>query len=161
MWWEEEVQKWYLLQEIGDMKGGYWEIFLYTSPDIIKWTPERGGKPFIELQRSENSMYGGPSFETVDGQVVSKNETGFYNLYYHAGSAGNLPTDIYHASSKDLLTSEWTMENNGEPILTHTGDSIKFDYDQVADPSRIDDMMYYDGDNNVNATCAIGTSRKP
>ena len=155
--WKED-DSWYLLQEVGNMHGGVWEIFLYTSKDLGDWTVQRGGKPYVELQRSKSSMYGGPSFETVNGQVVARNETGYYNLYYHAGSDGNLPTDIYHASSKDVLNEEWTVENFGKPILTHTGNRSKFDYDQVADPSRIDDMIFYDGDNNANATCAIGLS---
>mmetsp|Transcript_19992 Transcript_19992/g.37300 ORF Transcript_19992/g.37300 Transcript_19992/m.37300 type:complete len:330 (-) Transcript_19992:206-1195(-) len=158
--WKETDGMWYLLQEVGDMEGGVWEIFLYTSPDLGNWTAERSGKPYIELQRSEGSMYGGPSFETVNGEVVARNDSGHYNLYYHAGSDGNLPTDIYHASSSDILKGEWTVENLGQAILTHSGDQENFDFDQVADPSRIDDFIFYDGDNNVNATCAIGMSRK-
>ncbi|GMI03198.1 hypothetical protein TrLO_g14995 [Triparma laevis f. longispina] len=158
MWKEDDL--WCLLQEVGDMKGGVWEIFLYTSKDLKDWAVRRNGKPYVELQRSANSMYGGPSFETFNGQVVGKNETGYYNLYYHAGSDGNLPTDIYRASSVDVVGGEWTVENGGEAILMHSGNENKFDYDQVADPSRINDMIFYDGDNNVNATCAIGMSKK-
>jgi sucrose-6-phosphate hydrolase SacC (GH32 family) len=157
LWQEKNL--WYLLQEVGDMHGGIWEIFLYTSPDLGNWTVARGGLPYAELQRAKGSMYGGPSFETVNGQVVSRNESGHYNLYYHAGSDGNLPTDIYWASSTDVLNGNWTLEDSGKPILMHTGDKSKFDYDQVADPSRVDDMIFFDGDNNKKATCAIGLSR--
>jgi sucrose-6-phosphate hydrolase SacC (GH32 family) len=158
MWKEENL--WYLLQEVGNMHGGVWEIFLYTSQDLGNWTVRRSGKPYAELQRSNDSMYGGPSFETVNGQVVARNSTGHYNLYYHAGSNGNLPTDIYWASSTDVLNGNWTVENAGKPILMHTGNQSKFDFDQVADPSRVDDMIFFDGDNNVKATCAIGLSRR-
>ena len=105
-------------------------------------------------------MYGGPSFETLNGIVFGKNQTGYYNLYYHAGSQGNLPTDIYWASSTNVVEKNWIVENGGQPILMHTGNQSKFDYDQVADPSRIKDFIYFDGDNNVNATCAIGLSRR-
>ena len=160
MWKEEE--KYYLLQEMGNMPSGIWQIFLFSSDDIVTWTSEKEGKPFIELQRHDGAMYGGPSMETVGGQVVGKNETGYYNVYYHAGTAeGNLPTDIFQASSKDILLDDWVVENGGAAILKHSGDTTRFDYDQVADPSRIGGMIYYDGDNNVNATCAIGASTKP
>ena len=60
-------------------------------------------------------MYGGPSFETLNGIVFGKNQTGYYNLYYHAGSQGNLPTDIYWASSTNVVEKNWI--NGGQPIL--------------------------------------------
>ena len=62
-------------------------------------------------------MYGGPSFETLNGIVFGKNQTGYYNLYYHAGSQGNLPTDIYWASSTNVVEKNWIVENGGQPIL--------------------------------------------
>jgi hypothetical protein len=49
--------------------------------------------------------------------VFGKNQTGYYNLYYHAGSQGNLPTDIYWASSTNVVEKNWIVENGGQPIL--------------------------------------------
>ena len=89
--------------------------------------------------------------------MFGKNQTGYYNLYYHAGSQGNLPTDIYWASSTNVVEKNWRKRWT---TYINTGNQSKFDYDQVADPSRIKDFIYFDGDNNVNATCAIGLSRR-
>ena len=47
--------------------------------------------------------------------MFGKNQTGYYNLYYHAGSQGNLPTDIYWASSTNVVEKNWI--NGGQPIL--------------------------------------------
>ena len=49
--------------------------------------------------------------------MFGKNQTGYYNLYYHAGSQGNLPTDIYWASSTNVVEKNWIVENGGQPIL--------------------------------------------
>ncbi len=50
-----------------------------------------------------------------------------YHLWYHAvNGSGNLPTDIYHAQSLDLL--HWAV--TATPALQHSGRG--FEYDQVA-----------------------------
>jgi hypothetical protein len=80
---------------------------------------------------------------------------GLYHLWYHAvNGSGNLPTDIYHAQSRDLL--QWNV--TATPALRHSGQG--FEYDQVAGGVPLAVLgkafMYYDGDNNVDGTCAIG-----
>ena len=81
---------------------------------------------------------------------------GRYHLWYHAGaSTGNLPTDVYHASSADLL--QWVV-SPGTPVLKHQGTG--FAYDQVAGPSPTSvggqSFMWYDGDNNKAGAAGIG-----
>jgi sucrose-6-phosphate hydrolase SacC (GH32 family) len=46
LWKEKNL--WYLLQEVGNMHGGIWEIFLYTSTDLSHWNVQRDGQPYKE-----------------------------------------------------------------------------------------------------------------
>jgi hypothetical protein len=100
--------------------------------------------------------YGGPRFASVNGRLQPKWQSdGLYHLWFHAvNGSGNLPTDIYHAQSRDLLM--WNV--TAPPALRHSGRG--FEYDQVAGgvPMAVGGKayMYYDGDNNVDGTCAIG-----
>jgi hypothetical protein len=143
-----------MLQEVGPQP---WEIFLYSSSDGFDWTLDNDGLPFKDLQRHEGGMYGGPSLANVDGVIRPRDGNGTYNLWYHASSApGDLPTDIYHASSTDLRS--WTVSPAG-PVLLHQGPGT-FEYDQVADPSPVVHgdkvMLFYDGDNNKVGSASIG-----
>jgi hypothetical protein len=103
-----------------------------------------------------SSRYGGPRFASINGRLTPKwTRDGLYHLWYHAvNGSGNLPTDIYHAASRDLL--EWDV--TPMPALTHSGQG--FEYDQVAGgvPLAVGAraFMFYDGDNNVDGRCAIG-----
>ena len=151
---------WWMLQEVGIPDP--WAIYLYTSADGLKWTSANGGAPLRDLQRHAGGAYGGPSIANVDGIPSAKSPAdGRYHVWYHAASAaGNLPTDIYHASA-DALEGPWSVHPAG-PVLEHRGSG--FEYDQVADPSPVlltgsqHAMLFYDGDNNVNASCSIGAA---
>ena len=94
-------------------------------------------------------MFGGVHIATVDGNYAPKDPSGRYNIWFHAGADGNLPTDIYHATSTDLVT--WSV-SPGTPVISHRGTGAGFAYDQVADPSPLvaGDTAYiaYDGDDN-------------
>ena len=100
--WKEADGSWRLLQEL--MAGGIWEVYLYKGADPLHWQLDNGGRPLRQLQRHPGSMYGGIHIATVDGVFTPRSpKDGLYHVWYHAGAAGNLPTDIYHASSPDLL----------------------------------------------------------
>ena len=153
-----ESQKWLMLQEVGIPAA--WAIYLYTSDDGLVWNVSNGGKPLHALQRHEGGMYGGPSIASVDGVATPKGPDGKYHVWYHAASAaGNLPTDVYHASAASL-DGPWEVSPAG-PVLHHEGSG--FEYDQVADPSPTvrtgkGAMLFYDGDDNVKGQCSIGAA---
>jgi mannan endo-1,4-beta-mannosidase len=157
--WKESEGVWKMLQECGTTDG-VWEIFLYEGTSAIEWKVANGGAPLRQLQRHSRSMYGGPSIASVDGVLAPRNPSDQkYHIWYHAGANGNLPTDIYHASSIDLLN--WTVNPTG-PVLQHQGTG-SFAFDQVADPSPLavgdKAFMAYDGDNNqrgADVHAAIG-----
>ena len=121
--------------------------------------PQNGGQPLQSLhwQRHNASDFSGPHIATVDGVCTPRDpNTGLYNIWYHAGCCGGgLPTDVYHASSKDLI--DWTVAPAG-PVLSHQDEKAKFAYDQVADPSAVTagcKAYAYDGDDNACARCTV------
>ena len=150
-----------MLQEAG-WSGGVWKIFLYTSNDTLNWAIGNQGMPLSSLQLGlGDGMFGGPSIANVNGTAAPKNESGIYHLWYHAAPEGDnpkvLPTDIYHAVSKDLIT--WKISLCENPVLRHSGQGAE--YDQTADPSAIitpdgGAFLYYDADNNNNGRASIG-----
>ena len=146
--WKEAAGKWHMLQECGTSEG-VWEVFLYSGTSALNWTVANGGSPLRTLQRHARSMFGGCHIATVDGQYAPKDQDGQYTIWYHAGANGNLPTDIYHATSSDLIN--WTV-TPATPVLSHRGTGTGFAYDQVADPSPLTvgntAYMAYDGDDN-------------
>ena len=161
---KELLERWVMLQECMTSTG-VWEIFLYYGTSAMKWTIANSGQPLRQLQRYPGSMYGGCHIATVDGQYSPRSPIdGKYHIWYHAGQHGNLPTDIYHATSNDLLN--WTVTPD-QPVLKHQG-AGSFAYDQVADPSPLTvgntAYMAYDGDNNGCKSCAhaaIGLATAP
>ena len=148
-----------MLQEAG-FRGGVWSIFLYKSRNGLHWNIQNDGAPLSSLGMGlGGGMYGGPSFANVNGTLTPRNSSGIYNLWYHAAPAGkgNLPTDIYHAASKDLIN--WKISLCETPVLKHSGKG--WEYDQTADPSPIitpdgGAFLYYDADNNVVGKASIG-----
>lgn len=151
--------RWLMLQEImcsPSGHGGPWQIFLYDSSNGIQWQLLNGGAALRSLQLHPDGMYGGPRFASVDGRLMPKwPRDGLYHLWFHAvNGSGNLPTDIYHAQSRDLLNWQVTSE----PVLKHSGQGFEFDQVAGAVPLAVHGQayMFYDGDNNVAGTCAIG-----
>ena len=156
--WQERDGSWFMFQEVGPAP---WEIYLYKSNDGFNWKLENGGRPLDDLQRTPGGMYGGPSLATINGVVRPQDDAGNYHLFYHAASAaGDLPTNIYHASAASL-TGPWAVNPAHTPLLTHRGNGT-FEYDQVADPSAAvqgsSALLLYDGDNNQIGTAAIGAA---
>eukprot|EP00759_Apiculatamorpha_spiralis_P024992 PhF_6_TR28118/c0_g1_i1/m.41595 len=154
---ENSSSSYSMLQEV--MMGGTWQIFLYNSSDAIRWTLLNNGEPLTTLQRAPGSMYGGPRFSSEGGVLKPKFSDGMYHLWYHATNVtgGSLPTDIYHATSTDLV--HWDVTPN-TPVVSHLGGNT-YEHDQVAGPVVVGDgnstyHMYFDGDNNVIGSCAIG-----
>jgi hypothetical protein len=157
--WKEAEGRWFMLQECGTSEG-VWEIFLFKGKSALEWEVGNGGNPLKTLQRHTRSMFGGCHIATVNGEYAPKNADGLYTIWYHAGANGNLPTDVYHATSPDLLN--WTVTPN-KPVISHRGTGAGFAYDQVADPSPLvagaNAFIAYDGDDNragATAHAAIG-----
>lgn len=150
--WREGAQ-WLMLQEV---MAGPWQIFLYNSTDGLSWTVQNGGAPLSSLQLHAGGMYGGPRFASIDGTLTPRwPSDGLYHLWMHAtNSSGGLPTDVYHATSADLLSWEVTPG----PAVRHQGSG--FEYDQAAGPVPLTvgdkAFLFYDGDNNNVGSCAIG-----
>mmetsp|Transcript_106916 Transcript_106916/g.212319 ORF Transcript_106916/g.212319 Transcript_106916/m.212319 type:complete len:323 (+) Transcript_106916:29-997(+) len=152
----KEASEWKMIQEV--RFGNPWVLFLFTSADGLSWALGNKGRPLETLQQHEGGSYCGPSLANVDGVPKPKDESGLYHLWFHAvNGTGVLPTDIYHATSIDLIN--WKVSPNG-PVLHHLGTGFAFD--QVADPSPVvhgsKAFLYYDGDNNAAATAAIGVA---
>ena len=106
-------------------------------------------------------MFGGIHIANVDGAYSPKDPaTGLYHAWYHAGAHGNLSTDVYHATSSNLIL--WNV-TPARPVLSHRGTGSGFAFDQVADPSPLtaEDTAYlaFDGDDNrpgASTHAAIG-----
>lgn len=133
--WKEGAA-WKMLQEA--MAASLWQIYLYTSSDGLAWSIGNSGNPLSTLQVFAGGMYGGPNLRVIGD---------LYHVWYHATpNAGNLPTNIYHATSNDLIT--WTQTGL---VLEHLGSG--FEFDQVADPDIVEvagtSYLFYDGDDNV------------
>lgn len=155
VWIEGAV--WKMLQEAGSSP---WETYLYTSSDGLTWTIGNSGNALTTLRVAVGGMYGGPTFATdLHGDKTPK-FGGLYHLWYHATpGSGNLPTNIYHATSPDLIT--WTQVSPS-PVLTYAGSG--FEVDQVADPSIVvvggTASMFYDGENNPASAGRIGLATR-
>ena len=156
--WREGPQ-FLMLQEV--LAAGPWQIFLYNSSDGLSWAVQNGGAPLSSLQLHAGGMYGGPRFFAADGQLTPRWPTdNLYHLWIHAtNGTGGLPTDVYHATSGDLIS--WTVTTG--PIVRHQGSG--FEYDQCAGPVPLTwgakAFIYYDGDNNNVGSCAIGVVTAP
>jgi hypothetical protein len=155
--WREGAS-WLMLQEV---MAGPWQIFLANSTDGLAWAWMNGGAPLATLQLHEGGMYGGPRWASVDGALSPRGPDGGYHLWFHATNAsGGLPTDIYHATSADLIN--WRVTPG--PAVRHLGGST-FEHDQAAGPVPLvvgaRAFLYYDGDNNEVGHCAIGLVTAP
>lgn len=150
----EEAGTFFGLFEAGSTAGSpTWAIFLYTSADGITWTIGNGGAALSTLQVAAGGAYGGPWMPA--GQKVR----GRYQLWYHAApGAGDLPTDLYHASSDDLIT--WTKVTPG-PLLEHDGGA--FEVTQAADPCVLEvdgeSWLFYSGVDQDTENASIGLAR--
>ena len=148
-----EGSTWYRLQEAGPTP---WEVYLFSSPDGLAWTVANSGSPLTTLQVAAGGMYGGATFATNSSGILTPKFGSLYHVWYHASPvSGNLPTNIYHATSPDKIT--WTQTG---AVLTHSGSG--FEVDQVADPSVIvvggTAYLFYDGDDNTSEVAKIGVA---
>lgn len=157
LWGNREVWRegltWYMLHDAMSATG-YWEVWLYVSSDGETWSILNGGTSLTSLQVAAGGMYGGMRFAQIDGTLMPKPDGTHYEMWFHAApGAGNLPTDIYHATSTDRIN--WTV--NG-PVLTHSGSG--FEVDQVAGPVPVvvgsSAYLFYDGDDNPASSARIG-----
>lgn len=140
---------WHALLE--GLTSGTWKIYVLTSTDGLSWTVGNSGAALSTLQIHATGAFGGPS-------LLPYKVNGLYHLWYHAvNAASNLPTNIYHAASPDLIT--WTVAG-GSTVLTLAGTG--FEIDQVADPDVAEAnrvaYLFYDGDDNTLFLASIGAA---
>ena len=157
VFWREGAA-WLCLQELATATG--WHIWLYSSRDGRAWHLENGGRQVRGLEVVAGGTASGPSFASIDGVSTPRGADGRYSLWYHASSqAGDLPSDVYHAFSADLLS--W---HNATRVVQHTASG--FEIDQVADPSAVvvanRSWLFVDGENNSGpGACHIGVVSSP
>lgn len=131
--WVEDG-RWHMIYESRDT-AGLWSMFLAEGDDAFHW---RRMGPIQGVSIGGSS--GGPTITKVDG---------LYQMWYHAAPSGDLPTDLYHATSSDLL--HWTRVADA-PVLTR---DLAVEVDQVADPWRVEGRLYYSAMDNVKPAGAI------
>ena len=166
LWGNREIwvegATWYMLQEAF---AAIWRIYLYTSADGATWSIANGGAAYgsLSVDGAAAGAWGGPRFASLNGAdtPMPKPDGTNYELWYHASPvSGNLPTNIYHATTTNLFADAWTW--NG-PVLTHTGSG--FEVDQVAGPVPVTyggtAYLFYDGDDNPASTAKIGVATAP
>lgn len=140
---------WYMLLEGFVTATSSWNIYLLTSLDGSSWSFLNSSNPLSSLQIVAGGMYGGANIP------VPYKINGYYHLWYHAStSAPNLPTNIYHAYSSDLIN--WTVVTP-KPALSFSGTG--YEIDQVADACVIEALgktwLFYDADDNVTPKAGI------
>lgn len=143
--WVEDG-RWWMLYEALDPQH-IWQTGLASGPDPFTWS-KHAANPLAALRVGRApGMYGGPWVLKVDG---------LYHLWHHASRRGNLPTDIYHRQSADLL--HWTGTSN-RPVH---GRVLPWETDQVADPSIVEangrTYLYYSGMDNPRERGVIGVA---
>lgn len=122
--------------------GAQWQMGYATASDPLgPFTIQQF--PLPTLQRG-TGMYGGPFLTCEDGTWV---------LIYHAATSGSLPTEIYRATSTDLLS--WTQDAG--TLVTRVVDPPE--HDQVADPhvlwSPVGAFMFWDAVNNTTEAASL------
>lgn len=133
-------RRWRMLVETFDADG-IWRIRRAGSTAFpLHW--HRSTSPLADL--CLGGMFGGPTIRRTGRR---------YRIWYHAALRGNLPTEIYSATSLDL--NHWT----GRQLLIRRDQA--WEYDQVADPSLAGRFLYFSGMNNTAGTGAIGVAWKP
>lgn len=144
---------WHMLLE-GHASSGFpvWAMFYLTSSDGATWTFQNSSNPLTTLRIATGGMYGGPCLLKIGST---------YHVYYHASSTTSAatPTDIYHATSVNLIN--WTVSGSPTAILTHSSTGIEGG-DQIADPSVLEVggrvYMFYDGTENAAESGGIGAA---
>lgn len=145
--WKENTT-WYMLVE-GHTTGAIWQMYALSGTDGLAWTFLNSSNPLTTLQVAGGGMYGGAHMP------VPTKVGGLYHIFYHASpNSGVLPTNIYYATSPDLIT--WTITPT--PVLTRS--QSHFEMDQVADPCVVEvrgkTYLFYDGDDNPAHFANIG-----
>lgn len=142
-----EGATWYMLSSGRSSFSDTWGEWLLSSADGLSWGLLNGGNRLSSLQAAIGGMYGTSAHGFVSRNGILSPKIGDrYHLWYHAApTSGNLPTDIYHATSIDKI--DWTVTGR---VLQHLGSGIEVD--QVADacPVVVDEVAYlfYDALNN-------------
>lgn len=141
--WREGVV-WHGLFEYAK-PGSNWQISLFESANGTSWTLIKQQLASLQPGGAIGDA-GGP--DMLDG---ANKHNGLYYVWYHGNTnTTGLPTDIYYATSPDLIN--WTIGNDGNPILVHSGSTPEID--QVADPSIIEFhgklFLYFTADDNTH-----------
>lgn len=162
--WNEGGSTWKMLLE-GLLTGaGVWRIWYCTGTDGLTWTLTSAGDGSLGeyttlLVGGIGGATGAPRIASVNG-VTTPTYGGSTHVWYHGvNGLGNLPTDLYHASTSDITVDAWTI-SPATPVLTHLGSG--FEIDQVAGPCPLvvgqTSYVFYDGDDNTLETAGIGVA---
>lgn len=124
-----------LLFESNVSEVAHWQMGIaYSISPLGPFTIETF--PLKALQRTEKGTFGGPDVSLTKG---------LYTLWYHSSPSGTIPTDIYAATSHDLI--HWEQK----PMQITR--ELPYEYDQVADPFVISSghyqRLYYSAMNNT------------
>jgi hypothetical protein len=136
------------------MVTGTWITFAAESTDLLHWAMSNGGKPISSLEVGANGVYGSCFVWPV-------RINGLWHVWWHASPGpGQLPTDVYHATSKDFI--DWERSPSSA-VLTHSGTG--WEYDQVGDVSLVvvgsTAYMFLAATNNTIASGAIEVTTAP
>jgi hypothetical protein len=145
-WQEDGV--WHMIVEGRAPTTMAWILARATSSDGLTWTIQGTG-PLTDLRIHVDGAYSGMWIPPA----LKRN--GLYHGWYHAANvAASLPSDIYHATSPDLIN--WTLVGSG-PVLTHIGSAPEVD--QVADPVVLEfkgkTYLFYDALDNPSSASVI------
>lgn len=145
-----EGYTWYMLLDSNSGTVPYWHEALFTSTDGLSWT-------LVSSPTVSGLDPGGVGMSGGMWMMYPQKRHGLYHQWYHGSPTGasEFPTDLYHATSPDLLT--WTILNSGNPILSHSGSGIETN--QIADACLVEwnnkTFMYFEGGNNSTNTFEI------
>jgi hypothetical protein len=134
---------WYMLYESMEFDGE-WRIKLATGESPVAWHK-------IPMSFSDLSV--GKTPKTYGGPWLVGDRYAGYTMYYHGGPTGILPTYIYRSTSSDLV--HWS---GPQQVLIL---SQAWEFDQVADPSVVGNLMWFSGMNNSAPSGAIGLALLP
>ena len=126
----QEGSTYYLLVE-GNQNGGTstWQVWLFTSTDLLSWTVQNSGNPLSSMRQVANGSVGGPTVAVLEDEPMPQWD-GLYHVWVHCSTdtVDYLPTPTFHLTSTDRINWTTTSPN---PVLTGLPQGA---WDQTSDP---------------------------
>lgn len=152
--WIDGNGLWNLYVDIyGAVGDPQWTSTYWTSTDGKSWTPVPDALPTLSNMKSLWPSLPNGIFGSLTPPLYMNSK--YYTWYL--GGVGTVPTNLYRASSTNV-NGPWTILNNNPVLLL--SDEINISaiapLDQLGDPDILEDngqsYIYYDGDNNADAS---------